>query len=240
MSLKFREDSITGIRLREALKTKTAISAKMVDGSIVLELPEGGVCDGSMVKFWAPCACANVTGGLVINGKSYTIVDAHCECVAGSGDIWGAGAEISVVIDDTNAHAYIQNGDTNSYLEGKFGAVKQALDALQGNAKMATGFYIGTGEVESPEPLGQITTDFAPKAVMLFNNRTSATSTHIHAFTWINGMTSSNAFDAKGGYGTVLFTLTDNTLSWHYDGHDGTSVDLTNEAGEKYFYVALG
>lgn len=113
MGLKFREDSITGIRLRDALKTKTATSAELVDGAIVLELmPEGGVCTGTMVKFTAPCDCTSATGGLIISGVAYTIIDTMGECVTGIDGVWDAGAQIAVLIDHENRRACIQNPAT--------------------------------------------------------------------------------------------------------------------------------
>ena len=108
MSLKHREDSITGIRLREALATKTATSATLVDGSIVLELPEGGVCTGTTVKFKAPCDGVLVTGGLSIEGKQYTVVDSTHKCVTGIAGVWVSGAKIAVILDCEKNRAYIQ------------------------------------------------------------------------------------------------------------------------------------
>lgn len=113
MSLKHREDSIQGIRRREAQRTKIATSAEYVDGSIYLELPEGHVCDGTMVKFCAPCSCVEVTGGIVIDGTTYTVVGPMLNCVTGIGGVWDAGAQLSVVIDQTAQRAFLQN--TSNY-----------------------------------------------------------------------------------------------------------------------------
>lgn len=108
MGVKHREDSITGIRLREAQKTKIAISATLTGGSIVLTLPEGGVCTGTTVKFTAPCDCTAVTGGLVINGVTYQIVDAMLNSVTGAGGVWQKDAALSVVINDEKKCAILQ------------------------------------------------------------------------------------------------------------------------------------
>ena len=109
MSIKHREDSITGVRKREAQQTKVAESAVLTDGSIHLTLPGGHVCDGTMVKFCAPCSCDVVTGGIVINGETYTVVDSMLNCVTGFGGVWDVGAQISVVIDNTNKRAFLNN-----------------------------------------------------------------------------------------------------------------------------------
>ena len=117
MSLKHREDSIAGIRLREAQRTKIAISAELLNGSIVLEMPEGGVCTGTMVKFSAPCSCDKVTGGIIIDDVTYTVVDAMGECVTGVGGVWDVGAQIAVIIDQENEYACIQNAATKGILD---------------------------------------------------------------------------------------------------------------------------
>lgn len=110
MSLKHREDSITGIRLREAQKTKTAASAMLVDGSIILELmQDGGVCTGTTVKFKAPCGSSAVTGGIVIDGVTYTAVDALGNCITGKRGHWVANAKVSVIIDASAHKAYVTN-----------------------------------------------------------------------------------------------------------------------------------
>ena len=130
MSLKHREDSITGIRLRDAQKTKTATSAKLVDGSIVVELPEGGVCSCTTVKFISPCDCDAVTGGLVIDGVTYTLVDSLGNCITGKGGYWAANANIAVMIDKDNAKAYVLNA-AGSNLDGK--VVMKAGDTMIGS-----------------------------------------------------------------------------------------------------------
>ena len=108
MSIKYREDSIMGIRKREAQRTKVAESAVLTDGSIHLTLPEGHVCDGTMVKFCAPCTCDKVTGGIVIDGETYTVVGPMLNCITGIGGVWDAGAQLSVVIDKTAHRAFLQ------------------------------------------------------------------------------------------------------------------------------------
>ena len=132
MSLKHREDSITGIRLKEAQKTKTATSASLVGGSIVVELPEGGVCSCTTVKFKAPCDCSAVTGGLDIDGVTYTLVDALGNCITGVGGYWATNANIAVMIDKDNAKAYVLNA-AGSNLDGK--AVMKAGDTMIGELR---------------------------------------------------------------------------------------------------------
>ena len=112
MSLHSREDSLAGIRRREALATKVATAAVLAGGSIVLTLPAGGVIDGTMVKFRAPCAGTAVTGGISIDGVTYTVVDAMHSVFSGKDGVWDTGAEIAVLLDTGERKAYLQNAST--------------------------------------------------------------------------------------------------------------------------------
>lgn len=85
-----------------------ATSATLVDGSIELALP-APVDTGTLVKFSAPCACESVTGGLVIDGYTYTLVNAVGAAVASIDGLWAGGAQIAVLLDVSEKKAYIQN-----------------------------------------------------------------------------------------------------------------------------------
>ena len=131
MSLRHREDSITGIRHREALKTKVATSVQLVGGSIKLELPEGGVCTGTMVKFVAPCTCKNITGGIVIDGVTYTVVDAAGNCITGKIGYWDNGAALSFLIDSGSKKAFLQNAAWMPISGGVFQGIVKAGESAQ-------------------------------------------------------------------------------------------------------------
>jgi hypothetical protein len=131
MSLRHREDSITGIRHRDALKTKVATSVKLVGGFINLELPEGGVCTGTMVKFVAPCASDKVTGGIVIDGVTYTVVDAVGNCITGKIGYWDNGAALSFLIDSGSKKAFLQNAAWMPISGGEFLGVVKAGESAQ-------------------------------------------------------------------------------------------------------------
>lgn len=89
--------------------------------------------DGMEVKFKAPCDCVAVTG-LTLNypdndgttgAKTVTLVDAHGNRLRGVGNLFMEGAYIKVLVDTTNKVAYIQNADTNGYLEGEFAKLRE-------------------------------------------------------------------------------------------------------------------
>lgn len=87
------------------------------------------VIDGMPLSFRAPCNCNEVNGIKVVwqdgDGSyfiDFTFADAHGNDLTGLGNLFSTGAMVRVVLDTTNAKAFIQNADTNAYLEGQLGA----------------------------------------------------------------------------------------------------------------------
>lgn len=84
--------------------------------------------DGMSLTFKAPCDCTAVTGLIVYypsltedastsTSKTFTFKDAHGNNLASVGNLFTTGAYVKVILDTTNNSAYIQNADTNSYIE---------------------------------------------------------------------------------------------------------------------------
>jgi hypothetical protein len=81
------------------------------------------VVDGSEVVFTAPCDCTEVRGLKVYypdGSKVFTFKDAHGKSLTGLSNLFSKGALVKTVLDVTRGYAYIQNANTNSYLEGRF------------------------------------------------------------------------------------------------------------------------
>ena len=88
---------------------------------IISECP---LYDGMPVTFKAPCDCTAVDGLTVAYGtmsQSFGFRDAHGNDLAGIGNLFAEGAYVKVILNTENGYAYIQNADTNKYLEDKFG-----------------------------------------------------------------------------------------------------------------------
>ena len=92
---------------------------------------DGVLMDGQNVTFKAPCACSEIDGltvsyltrensQYVENSVDFTFRDAHSNDLTHLGNLFDEGAYVKVVLDTTNHYAFIQNADTNAYLEGKF------------------------------------------------------------------------------------------------------------------------
>lgn len=82
--------------------------------------------DGFAFTFHTPCSCADVDGVVVehSNGSDrFEFKDAHGNSLTDIGNLFAPGVLLKVILDVTNSSAYIQNADTNSYLENKFKSV---------------------------------------------------------------------------------------------------------------------
>lgn len=90
----------------------------------------GILMDGHVVTFKAPCDCTAVDGIKVYymdNGtqksKIFTMKDTHGNNLAGIGNLFVKDAYVKVVLNTTDNVAYIQNSDTNGYLESKLSGI---------------------------------------------------------------------------------------------------------------------
>ena len=96
------------------------------------------IIDGMPLSFKAPCNCTEVTGIKVSyqDGEDtafivFSFADAHGNDLTGLGNLFAANAMVRVVLDPSSAKAYIQNADTNAYLEGRFKGATVAPVAAQ-------------------------------------------------------------------------------------------------------------
>lgn len=112
------------------------------------------IYNGSVITFEAPCDCTEVDylkvcypilseGEIVNTFTTFALVDAHNREVAGIGNLFEEGAYVRVVLDVDNEYAYIQNGDTNSYLENKmqFNSIRYG-DALPSSGVTGDIFFL--------------------------------------------------------------------------------------------------
>ena len=92
--------------------------------------------DGSEVVFRSPVDCSQVTGLLVNHtggSKEFMFADAHGENVGDIDHLFAENAVVKVILDleSSPSMAFVQNADTNAYLEGRFDDLEeQLLDSL--------------------------------------------------------------------------------------------------------------
>lgn len=81
------------------------------------------IFDGTEVLFRSPVDCSQITGLIVYyNGgsKEFTFADAHGKDVGNIDHLFGENVVVKVILDVTRGMAFVQNADTNSYLEERF------------------------------------------------------------------------------------------------------------------------
>ena len=150
--------------------------------------------DGMAVKFKAPCDCTEVTGFTIsypnetgmYSGRAFSLLDAHRNRLTGVGNLFLKDAYVTVLIDTKNDVAYIQNADTNGYLEGEFEKLR-ALHVDDGtgcfyrmvgnelewiNPPMVVGTEYRTTDRFAGKPVYTTITTYTPKS-------TSASATYV-------------------------------------------------------------
>lgn len=82
--------------------------------------------DGAEIKFRSPVDCSQVTGLKVyypgadgnITSKEFAFADAHGNNVGDIDHLFAENVVVKVILDVTTGMAFVQNADTNAYLEG--------------------------------------------------------------------------------------------------------------------------
>lgn len=121
------------------------------------------IYDGANVTFKAPCDCTGADGLTVYypgGNKTFTLCDAHGVDISGIGDVFMKGVPVKAILDVTNAKAFIQNGDNNSFLA-------TMLNKISDSQHVACGSYTGTGK-NSPYAV-TLNFDFTPKFLLVYN-----------------------------------------------------------------------
>ena len=99
--------------------------------NIKVELIEP-LINGMDIKFKAPCDCTAISGltvqypkddGSGTSSRTFMFKDAHGNTLTGLGNLFSAGVLVKVIVDTDTGAAYIQNADTNKYLEDKIPSV---------------------------------------------------------------------------------------------------------------------
>ena len=89
-----------------------------------LEMP---IRDGTEVVFRSPVDCSQVTGLIVYykesgntTSKEFAFADAHGNNVGDIDHLFAENVVVKVILDVTTSMAFVQNADTNAYLEWRF------------------------------------------------------------------------------------------------------------------------
>lgn len=185
------------------------------------------VYDGLSITFKAPCDSASADGiNVYHNGvkKAFTIRDAHGADLANKSNLFTAGSYVKVILDTTKNYAYLQNADTNSYIEA----------SLSGYARFAYGSYVGEG---NDAKVGKsITFDFEPKLFMINTTYLQAPTKGNGNLFWMEGP---KLYQGSDSAMTLTVTRTGNTLSWKAP-WAGDGEHICDKTGTTYYWVAFG
>lgn len=122
--------------------------------------------DGMDIKFKAPCNCTAVTGILVSypdGEQAFTFRDSHCNNLAGIGNLFSSGAYVKAILDTNNGYAYLQNADTNGYLENMMGGELLWENAKPNSTFAAQTISIGLSNYEAVAIECKFSTDTSGK-----------------------------------------------------------------------------
>lgn len=95
--------------------------------------------DGESIKFKANCSSSEATDLKIIyptdddgtlETETFVFKDAHGNDLSRMADVFLAGAYVEVIIDTSEKAAFIQNGDTNGYLEAKMAGLEPVSSSV--------------------------------------------------------------------------------------------------------------
>lgn len=102
---------------------------------------EATVINGQALTFKSPADCSQVTGliiyypvGDTTTSKEFKFVDAHgVDVGSGTISLFAENVLVKVILDTDSGKAYVQNADTNAYLEGRFDDMSRQFSAVKRN-----------------------------------------------------------------------------------------------------------
>lgn len=100
--------------------------------NIIVDL-NTSIKDGTEVVFRSPVDCSQVTGLKVYcpdGSQEFVFADAHGNNVGDIDHLFAENVAVKVILDVTTGMAFVQNADTNAYLEGRFEELQEAIDNL--------------------------------------------------------------------------------------------------------------
>ena len=117
---------ISGKELEDILaKKRLELYNCVVNGNYLSVTIDFSMTDGTEIKFKAPISSSTISGikvtstyGGSSSNRTFSFVDAHGNSTVGV-ELFTSGAVVKIILDTKNNKAYVQNADTNSYLEEK-------------------------------------------------------------------------------------------------------------------------
>lgn len=129
---------------------------------------EVSVINGQTLTFRSPADCSQIEGliiyypeGDATKSKDFKFVDAHgVDVGSGTISLFAANALVKVVLDTDQGKAYVQNADTNAYLEAHIESKSNPHGVTAAQVGAAPAYTYGTADIEagsaSTEPEGSL------------------------------------------------------------------------------------
>ena len=213
--------------------------------------------DGTEVVFRSPVDCSQITGLKVYyledgitTYREFAFADAHGNNVGDIDHLFAENVVVKVILDVTTSMAFVQNADTNAYLEGRFDGIIDKLCPSFTESGAAVRCEPGEGyplEVisninpkESSDTWGEIKLyhsgkNLAPNVSRTLN-KTGITIEFIDNILKINGTGGRNL----GGYNAdYAFTLPAGTYTWSLTRVSGTCT-YSGSSGTFYLRTSTG
>ena len=114
---------------------------------------EAPLYNGMPVTFRAPCNCSIVDGLTVCYGdasQQFAFSDAHGNNLAGLGNLFAKDAVVKAVLDTEKGRAFLQNADTNAYIEERLSKFVSSVNGQRGDV-IITAQRIGAAGCEQRE-----------------------------------------------------------------------------------------
>ena len=119
--------------------------------------------NGTEVVFRSPVDCSQVTGLIVYypenNGtgsKEFAFADAHGNNVGDIDHLFAENVVVKVILDVTTSMAFVQNADTNAYLEGRFKDIDNTQHQIDDDLRDIHSFNVSVrGQSFTPEQQAQ-------------------------------------------------------------------------------------
>lgn len=122
--------------------------------------------DGETVSFKAPCNASDITGMVIyyendagaLVSQAFTLSDANGGNIGMVDNVFAEGAIVKVILDTGANNAFVQNPDTNTYLEGRFDAISASVTTQTTKALDDAKSYADQkiAEIPAPDVSGQI------------------------------------------------------------------------------------
>ena len=100
------------------------------------------IYNGQNITFKSPCDCSAITGLIIyypdvtlggVVSQVFKFTDAHGHDVGTVDELFAEDVLVKVILDTTTSKAFVQNADTNAYLEGRFEDLLNQIGGLIGS-----------------------------------------------------------------------------------------------------------